>query len=268
MKRKMLLTGTVLAIATLFAACGADRQAGNPPQNVQQTDYMSVDAAQAIAFAAANVAASDAVLSSAVLEEVSGEMCYKVAFTSGDNAYAYSIQAISGEVLEASCVDNKALSASPAQNVAAASGVQDGAKAQEIALKHAGVKAEDATITKNKLDYEDGQQVYEIEWYANGAKYEYEIMASDGTVVKSGYEGKTVVGTGSGVAISEAAAKQTALARVEGATEKDIYEWKFDYDDGRPEYEGKIIYANKEHEFTIDAVSGAITEYNVETLNR
>ena len=43
--------------------------------------------------------------------------------------------------------------------------------------------------------------------------------------------------------------------RVSGATEKDIYEWKLDYDDGRPEYEGKIIYGGMEYEFTINAVS-------------
>ena len=53
----------------------------------------------------------------------------------------------------------------------------DEAAAQKIALEHAGVKAADATITKSKLDYEDGRQVYDIEWYAGGAKYDYEIAA-------------------------------------------------------------------------------------------
>ncbi len=40
-----------------------------------------------------------------------------------------------------------------------------------------------------------------------------------------------------------------------------IYEWKLDYDDGRPEYEGKIIYGGMEYEYTIDGASGAILEY-------
>ena len=46
----------------------------------------------------------------------------------------------------------------------------DEARAKEIALTHAGVPETEADITKLKLDYEDGRQVYEIEWYANGAK--------------------------------------------------------------------------------------------------
>ena len=49
----------------------------------------------------------------------------------------------------------------------------DEAKAKEIALAHAGVPEKEADITKLKLDYEDGRQVYEIEWYANGAKYDF-----------------------------------------------------------------------------------------------
>lgn len=142
------------------------------------------------------------------------------------------------------------------------------AKAQEIALAHAGVKPADATITKSKLDYDDGRQVYEIEWYANGAKYDYEIVVATGEVVKSDYEAKTVVGTSNSATISEADAKKTVLARVSGATASDIYEWALDYDNGRPEYEGKIIYGGSEYEFTIDATSGTVTEWDVEVIHK
>ena len=64
------------------------------------------------------------------------------------------------------------------------------AAAQKIALEHAGVKAADATITKSKLDYEDGRQVYDIEWYAGGAKYDYEIATDTGEIISSAYEEK------------------------------------------------------------------------------
>ena len=56
------------------------------------------------------------------------------------------------------------------------------------------------------------------------------------------------------------------LAGVSGATEKDIYEWKLDYDDGRTEYEGKIIYGGMEYEFTINAATGAVTEWDAESV--
>ena len=51
-----------------------------------------------------------------------------------------------------------------------------------------------------------------------------------------------------------------------GASTSDIYGWKLDYDDGRWEYEGKIIYNLMEFEFTIDAATGAVIEWDVESI--
>ena len=153
----------------------------------------------------------------------------------------------------------------PAQN-ATGIGTVDEAEAQKIALEHAGVKAADATIIRSKLDYEDGHQVYDIEWYAGGAKYDYEIAADTGEIISSAYEEKTMGAGSNNVTVSEADAKKTALDRVSGATDKDIYEWKLDYDDGRQEYEGKIIYGGTEYEFTIDAATGSIIEWDAETI--
>ena len=280
MKQKWLLTGTALMLAAALAGCG------NTPV-ADQTAKISMEQAQTAALDAANIDAADAEVSSATLSEVAGVTCYKVEFTSGDHTYAYSINAENGEVLEASYRDKNAAPADSTQPDTTASGATttpaqttpstitntstgavDEAKAQEIALAHAGIKAADATITKSKLDYDDGRQIYEIEWYANGAKYDYEIAVATGEIVNSGYEAKNVVGTGNSATVSEAMAKQTALARVSGAAASDIYEWKLDYDDGRPEYEGKIIYGGTEYEFTIDATSGSVIEWDAETLNR
>lgn len=66
--------------------------------------------------------------------------------------------------------------------------------------------------------------------------------------------------------VTEATAKKTALSRVSSATEKDICEWKLDYDDGRAEYEGKIIYGGMEYEFTINAATGVVTEWDAESV--
>ena len=277
MKQKQLfITGMALALAAALAGCG------NTPA-ADQTAKISMEQAQTAALDAANIDAADADISSATLSEVAGVTCYKVEFTSGDHTYAYSINAENGEVLEASYRDKNAAPAdstqtdttasgattTPAQtapNTNTSTGAVDEAKAQELALAHAGVKAADATITKSKLDYDDGRQVYELEWYANGAKYDYEIAVATGEIVNSGYEAKTVVGTSNSATVSEADAKKTALSRVSGATEKDIYEWKLDYDDGRTEYEGKIIYGGMEYEFTINAATGAVTEWDAESV--
>ena len=292
MKHKLLLTGTALMLAAALTGCSNTPTANQPQSSQQQAAYISMAQAQTAALDAAKIDAANADISSATLSEVAGVTCYKVEFTSGDHAYSYSINAESGEVLEMSSREQSTSAAStdedtqivapsavpsadtstaPAQtapNTNTSTGAVDEAKAQEIALAHAGIKAADATITKSKLDYDDGRQVYEIEWYANGAKYDYEIAVATGEIVNSGYEAKTVVGTGNSATVSEATAKQTALARVSGATEADIYEWKLDYDDGRPEYEGKIIYGGSEYEFTIDATTGAITEWDAEVIHK
>lgn len=293
MKQKWFLTtGTALMLAAALAGCGKT-PAADQQQSSQPTSLISMEQAQTAALDAANIDAANADVSSATLSEIAGITCYKVEFTSGDYAYSYSINAESGEVLEMSSWEqtvatiipdsgtqadaatstagtattpNAATPAQSSPNTNTSTGAVSEAKAQEIALAHAGVKPADATITKSKLDYDDGRQIYEIEWYANGAKYDYEIDVATGEIIDSSYEAKTVVGTGNSATVSEATAKQTALARVSGATEKDIYEWKLDYDDGRPEYEGKIIYGGTEYEFTIDATTGTITEWDTEAV--
>ena len=292
MKHKLLLTGTALMLAAALTGCSNTPTANQPQSSQQQAAYISIEQAQETALDAAKIDTADADISSATLSEVAGVTCYKVEFTSGDHAYSYSINAENGEVLEMSSREQSTSAAStdedtqtvapsavpsadtstaPAQtapNTNTSTGAVDEAKAQEIALAHAGIKAADAAITKSKLDYDDGRQVYEIEWYANGAKYDYEIAVATGEIINSGYEAKTVVGTGNSATVSEATAKQTALARVSGATEADIYEWKLDYDDGRPEYEGKIIYDGSEYEFTIDATAGTITDWDAEVIHK
>lgn len=285
MKRKLILTGAALSLAVAMTGCG-----GNAVTNQQassQAQLISMEAAQEVALKAANIAAEDAAISATTLNEVAGTSCYKVEFTSGDYAYAYTVNAETGAVMEMSsreknavdtqaqteatvpAADSATTQSSAATTAQTVTDTVDEEMAQKIALEHAGVKATDATITKSKLDYEGRRQVYEIEWYAGGKKYDYEIAVDTGEILSSAYDEKTSgwsVSNSSNVTVSEADAKQTALGRVSGATQKDIYEWKFDYDDGRPEYEGKIIYGGTEYDFTIDASSGAVIEWEAESV--
>ena len=285
MKRKLILTGAALSLAVAMTGCGGKPVINQQPSS--QAQLISMEAAQEVALKAANIAAEDAAISATTLNEVAGTSCYKVEFTSGDYAYAYTVNAETGAVMEMSsreknavdtqaqteatvpAADSATTQSSAATTAQTVTGTVDEEMAQKIALEHAGVKATDATITKSKLDYEGRRQVYEIEWYAGGKKYDYEIAVDTGEILSSAYDEKTSgwsVSNSSNVTVSEADAKQTALGRVSGATEKDIYEWQFDYDDGRPEYEGKIIYGGTEYDFTIDASSGAVVEWEAESV--
>ena len=289
MKRKLILTGAALSLAVAMTGCGGKPVINQQPssQAQVQAQLISMEAAQEVALKAANIAAEDAAISATTLNEVAGTSCYKVEFTSGDYAYAYTVNAETGAVMEMSsreknavdtqaqteatvpAADSATTQSSAAATAQTVTGTVDEEMAQKIALEHAGVKATDATITKSKLDYEGRRQVYEIEWYAGGKKYDYEIAVDTGEILSSGYDEKTSGWSGSNssnVTVSEADAKQTALGSVSGATEKDIYEWEFDYDDGRPEYEGKIIYGGTEYDFTIDASSGAVVEWEAESV--
>ena len=300
MRKKWIFTGAAFALAMTLTGCRDNAAASIPQQSSQeqtkeQTQMIPMEEAQEAALKAADIEAADADISATTLSEVAGVACYKVEFTSGEYAYAYTINAQTGAVMEMSSQEQNAQAsgtqtetadpAAPAtaQTSAAASdqaqtsapataqnvtgtGTVDEAAAQKIALEHAGVKAADATITKSKLDYEDGRQVYDIEWYAGGAKYDYEIATDTGEIISSAYEEKTMGADSRNVTVSEADAKKTALDRVSGATDKDLYEWKLDYDDGRPEYEGKIIYGGTEYEFTIDAATGSVMEWDAEKV--
>ena len=300
MRKKWIFTGAAFALAMTLTGCRDNAAASIPQQSSQeqtkeQTQMIPMEEAQEAALKAADIEAADADISATTLSEVAGVACYKVEFTSGEYAYAYTINAQTGAVMEMSSQEQNTQAsgtqtevadstvpataqtsgsasaqaqisaAAPAQN-ATGTGTVDEAAAQKIALEHAGVKAADATITKSKLDYEDGRQVYDIEWYAGGAKYDYEIAADTGEIISSAYEEKTMGADSRSVTVSEADAKKTALDRVSGATDKDLYEWKLDYDDGRPEYEGKIIYGGTEYEFTIDASTGSVMEWDAEKI--
>ncbi len=56
-------------------------------------------------------------------------------------------------------------------------------------IRLTGQKAENVTYVKEKLDYEDNRQVYEVEFYTTNEKwYKYEIDVLSGSIVKWEYD--------------------------------------------------------------------------------
>ena len=96
--------------------------------------------------------------------------------------YEYDIHAVSGEVVKFETDrddDDK-----PSSNVPSGPAIGED-KAKEAALGHAGVAAADVREYKIERDTENGVQVYEIEFKANGYEYDYEVRAADGAILKS-----------------------------------------------------------------------------------
>lgn len=76
-------------------------------------------------------------------------------------------------------------------------------KAQEAALKHAGVSASQAKNLEIEMDCEKGVMVYEVEFYAGNTEYEYDINALTGAVVKAEKEVRKTSSSSSGSQVSD-----------------------------------------------------------------
>ena len=287
MKRKAipaLCAAGLLALA--LTGCGGGTAGG-------QAEYIGIDAAKAVALEAAGVAEDDAVFSTAGLDKRNGMDYYAVDFTAGGQSYEYDIDAVTGVVIDSSSGGGTAetpaagdddgtasapAAASPSPSAGQTTGGQAAAtavteeQARETALSHAGLTADQVTFVRSKLDRDDGRLMYDVEFYTSDYKeYDYEIDAATGEILSYDYdaEGYSYQPNATpGTAITAEQARAIALAEVPGAAESDIYEFETDRDDGRLEYEGKIIYNNTEYEFTIDGYSGAIREWDAEPFHR
>ena len=138
------------------------------------------------------------------------------------------------------------------------------------------LKLDNVTIVETKnssyLEFDDGRAVYDVDFWSSNREYDYEIDPQTGEILSYDYDAEDYapqkLSTGNSSAITEAKAKEIAVAQVSGATVDDIREWEADYDDGRLEYEGKIYDADTEYEFTIDGYSGSIISWETEPLRR
>ena len=271
-------------LALALTGCGGGTAGG-------QAEYIGIDAAKAVALEAAGVAEDDAVFSTAGLDKRNGMDYYAVDFTAGGRSYEYDIDAVTGVVIDSSSGGGTAetpaagdddgtasapAAASPSPSAGQTTGGQAAAvteeQARETALSHAGLTADQVTFVRSELDRDDGRLMYDVEFYTSDYKeYDYEIDAATGEILSYDYdaEGYSYQPNATpGTAITAEQARAIALAEVPGAAESDIYEFETDRDDGRLEYEGKIIYNNTEYEFTIDGYSGAIREWDAEPFHR
>ena len=153
-------------------------------------------------------------------------------------------------------------------------------KAQEIALNHAGKKAEDVRILRTKLDYDDGMAVYEVEFFAGeNEEYDYEISAWTGEIISRDYdaESRGERWAKAGAERREAAAGTAALTAEEakaaalkdaGLKESQVEGLRVhqDWDDGRVVYEGKFYYHELEYEFEVDGNTGRLIDWDVESI--
>lgn len=146
-------------------------------------------------------------------------------------------------------------------------------EAKSIALRHAGLNETDVVFTEAKLDRDNGRDEYDIEFTAGGVEYEYEIDAGSGSVLgfssesvsenRTDTEVSSSVGTSEQITLDEA--KAIALEHAGVAADRVIFtKTELDYDDGTAEYEIEFKANGLEYEYTINALTGKIIEYEID----
>ena len=155
-------------------------------------------------------------------------------------------------------------------------------KAKTIATEAAGVSDAEVRFNSVELDRRNGVEYYDVDFVADGVEYEYDIDALTGQVISYQIENERKEQKPQSVpvpeenqvpavepqsaAITEEEAKNVALSQVPGSDESHIVKFRTDYDDGRLEYEGTIIFEEMEYEFEIDGYSGAIRDWDAESI--
>lgn len=143
--------------------------------------------------------------------------------------------------------------------------------AKAAALEHAGVGEDDISYIRVETDYEDGRQVYDVEFFTKDYKeYDYEISAADGSVVSCDYDAETSFRRnrseeGETASVTEEQAKAAALEAA-GVSESQVEYFRMhrDRDDGRIVYEGEFYSGGMEYEFEVDGITGQVTDWDVE----
>lgn len=161
-----------------------------------------------------------------------------------------------------------------------------GDRAMEIALQHAEVSEEKVLFSKVEKDWDDGRMSYEVEFLTEeGKEYDYEIAAADGRVLSYDYDAEAygdrdrernrkqdrkdrgAVSVAKEDLLSRDEARKKILDHAKlSADDVEFVMIESDWDDGRAVYEGKFYYDRMEYEFEMDASTGKILEFDVESI--
>ena len=238
---------------------------------------ITLEQAKQVALKDAGLSESQVTFRKQKLDNDDGWLFYELEFATSTTEYEYDINAATGAISgqDVETVRQSGTSGSTSGNSGSTSTgtaiTLD--KAKSIALGDAGLST--ATFLKNELDYDDGRQYYELEFVSGSTKYEYEVNASTGAVVKretetyrsGGSTSGSSTSTGSSTSgstsasgdIGHTAARDKALAHA-GLTFSQVWELEVekDRDDGVTVYEVSFKSGNLEYDYEINAATGAI----------
>ena len=188
MKRNIcgMVMGTVMGLAVLGCA-GSALAAGVTPESAQKT-----------ALEAVGLKAEDVIFKSTGADLDDGRNIFEVDFfVPGEVKYEFDIDAATGAIIDQDMdlweadddFEYAALIGNSKKEVKAAAGKITELQAKSIALKDAGLRENEVTITKCRKEFDDGIEKFEVEFRtADFMEYDYDINAADGTILERNAE--------------------------------------------------------------------------------
>ncbi|MBQ3280878.1 MAG: PepSY domain-containing protein [Eubacterium sp.] len=136
------------------------------------------------------------------------------------------------------------------------------------ALKNAGLRKTE--VTRIDVEYDREDDVYEVEFKqkSDGRKYDYEIAAASGKIIKKSVDYKYKRNS-SHRKIGKTAARKK-VAKFSGISYKIICTGtcSYEYDDRQGTYEVKFTKGSRRYEYDVLAPTGKIIEYEWKVINK
>ncbi len=288
----------------------SEAEGGRENEEGQSADTITMAEAKAAALGNAGLSEEEVRFVRVHLDSESGSSAYDLEFISADAAYDYRVNGATGEMLSMNCeigdYDLESVPQGTLQAVAtqpepgaaqsepgvtqpepgaaqsgpgtAQSDAREGQyigleAAKRMALEHAGLKEEEVGFAHTKLELEDGIWQYDVEFYQDSTRteYDYDIDALTGKILSfdhdaeyypQGAGGDSPAGDGQ---ITGDKAKEIALEYAGVAQEEaQFLEVSYDYDDGRAEFEIEWHVGRTEYACDVDAVTGEVLSFEKE----
>lgn len=165
-----------------------DNNTNNAQNNiVNNTGNISLDKAKEIALSHAGLSADQVTFVKVKMDFDDGIQKYDIKFYCNGQEYDYEINSSNGQIIQFDydmeynyIPNNNTTNYQSNVNTTANISVE---RAKEIALSHAGLASNQVTFQRIELDFDNGIQKYEIEFYYNYREYSYEIDANTGNIL-------------------------------------------------------------------------------------
>ena len=181
---------------------------------------------------------------------------YDVSLYYNNREYDFKVDATTGNIIVTNYYKNNTVNEEITTN-----NTYDNDEALNIILKEENLSLNDIQLTRKIQKIDDNKLIYEINFIYNNKKYDYEVDATTGAIIKKEVENNEYI-TNPTAEITEDEAWNIVLtdAKLKKSDIKTIQSI-LKYDDHILVYEIKFYYQDFEYEYKISAQTGSIIDF-------